>query len=43
MSKLRYSARMGKDEKMNDLLETLDKILTTPPEITLESADDGLE
>ncbi len=28
---------------MNDLLETLDKILTTPPEITLESADDGLE
>lgn len=28
---------------MNDLLNTLDKILTTPPEITLASADEGLE
>lgn len=28
---------------MNDLLGTLDKILTTPPDVTLETAEDGLE
>lgn len=28
---------------MNDLLNTLDKILTTPPEITLASAEEGLD
>lgn len=27
---------------MNDLLNTLDKILTTPPDLTLNSAEDGL-
>jgi len=35
--------QMSKGEEVNDLLGTLDKILTTPPEVTLNSADDGLE
>lgn len=28
---------------MSNVLDTLDKILTTPPDITLEDADEGLE
>jgi hypothetical protein len=34
---------MTKGSDVSDILATLDKILTTPPEITLASADEGLE